>query len=72
MKISIDYVSKLDRPFFQYSGQITQSISARSVRLSRSAFGSPGIDNIKRKYFAKIICKHRNQIIYFLINFYPV
>ncbi|CAD1473837.1 unnamed protein product, partial [Heterotrigona itama] len=43
MKISIDYVSKLDRPFFQYSGFSSNSFLGVKVRHYRSTFGSPGI-----------------------------
>ncbi|OAD53762.1 Sodium/potassium-transporting ATPase subunit beta-1, partial [Eufriesea mexicana] len=43
MKVSIDYVSKLDKPFFQYSGLTSRSLFGTSMRLSRSAFASPGI-----------------------------
>ncbi|XP_076160341.1 sodium/potassium-transporting ATPase subunit beta-1-like [Ptiloglossa arizonensis] len=45
MKISIDYVSHLDKPLFQYSGIPTRSLLARNLALFRSPkhFGSPGI-----------------------------
>ncbi|XP_043784138.1 uncharacterized protein LOC122710371 isoform X2 [Apis laboriosa] len=39
MKISIDYVSQLDKPFFQY----LSSKSGKPSRFTRSTFGSPGI-----------------------------
>ncbi|XP_043258550.1 sodium/potassium-transporting ATPase subunit beta-like [Colletes gigas] len=45
LKISIDYVSRLDKPFFQYVGLSSKSHPGRNLLLSRSArhFGSPGI-----------------------------
>ncbi|KOX71436.1 Sodium/potassium-transporting ATPase subunit beta [Melipona quadrifasciata] len=43
MKISIDYVSKLDRPFFQHPGSSSNSFFGMRVRHYRSTFGSPGI-----------------------------
>ncbi|CAL7947189.1 unnamed protein product [Xylocopa violacea] len=40
MKISIDYVSKLNKPFFLYPGLSSKSFI---TRFARSNFGSPGI-----------------------------
>ncbi|XP_043510605.1 sodium/potassium-transporting ATPase subunit beta-like isoform X2 [Frieseomelitta varia] len=41
--ISIDYVSKLDRPYFQHPGLSSNSFFGVRVRHYRSTFGSPGI-----------------------------
>ncbi|XP_017878696.1 sodium/potassium-transporting ATPase subunit beta-like [Ceratina calcarata] len=41
MKISIDYASRLDRPFFQYPG--VQNSLRTNLRVVRRTFGSPGI-----------------------------
>ncbi|KAK9303753.1 hypothetical protein QLX08_004633 [Tetragonisca angustula] len=43
MKISIDYVSKLDRPYFQHPGLSSNSFFGVRIRHYRSTFGSPGI-----------------------------
>ncbi|XP_076302143.1 sodium/potassium-transporting ATPase subunit beta-1-like [Lasioglossum baleicum] len=41
MKISLDYISEMDKPFFQYPG--LSSAFRNTMRLPRSAFASPGI-----------------------------
>ncbi|XP_017795216.1 PREDICTED: sodium/potassium-transporting ATPase subunit beta-like [Habropoda laboriosa] len=43
MKISIDYVSQLEKPFFQYAGVSSNSLFGKNLRLARSTFDSPGI-----------------------------
>ncbi|KZC04574.1 Sodium/potassium-transporting ATPase subunit beta-1 [Dufourea novaeangliae] len=43
MKISVDFVSKLDKPFFQYTDPATRSILMPKYFNSLRKFGSPGI-----------------------------
>ncbi|KAK1133550.1 hypothetical protein K0M31_011354 [Melipona bicolor] len=50
MKISIDYVSKLDRPFFQHPGLSSNSFFGMRVRHYRSTFGSPEYRNNTSNY----------------------
>lgn len=62
MKVSIDYVSQLDKPFFQYSK------SGRTSRFTRSTFGSPGnlhlLHSLMQKLSNPYLCYSCNFVTY--------